>query len=331
PWLDWFKVEGWPLSAYDGSRTANYRGWWNNRALPEFNHDHPDVREYIMRIAEYWLEQGIDGWRLDVPFEVKTPGFWQEFRQRVKAINPEAYIVGEIWRDARQWLDGEQFDGVMNYIFTGATLAFAGQGHIQKDLVDAPAYDAYPAIDAAEYGRQIQELLELYPWDIQLAQLNLLSSHDTARVRSILGHDRASIKLAVLLLLTFPGAPSIYYGDEVGLPGRLDPDCRWSFPTRSRWDLDLLNYHRDLIALRHRYAALQTGDYRTVFTDGLVYGFERKLGQMAVRVYANGGSDPTTVPLAPDQWDIRFGNGHLHQGLQLPPREGCVVVAQDKT
>jgi pullulanase (EC 3.2.1.41)/isoamylase len=75
PWLDWFKIEGWPLSAYDGSQPANYVGWAGNRALPQFNHDHPDVREYIMEIAEYWIDFGIDGWRLDVPFEVKTPGF----------------------------------------------------------------------------------------------------------------------------------------------------------------------------------------------------------------------------------------------------------------
>ncbi|MGB0560615.1 MAG: glycoside hydrolase family 13 protein [Spirulinaceae cyanobacterium] len=333
PWLDWFKVEAWPVSAYDGRLPANYQGWWNNRALPEFNHDHPDVREYIMRIAEYWLEQGIDGWRLDVPFEVKTRGFWQEFRQRVKAVNPEAYIVGEIWRDAQQWLDGEQFDGVMNYPFTGATLAFAGQDQIQKDLVDAPAYDAYPAIDAAEYAWQIQALLDRYPWEIQLTQLNLLSSHDTARVGSIFNGDRAGVKLATLLLLTFPGAPSIYYGDEVGLPGRLDPDSRRGFPGRSRWDLELLTLHRDLIALRQQYPALQTGTYEVVHTDDLVYGFERRLGQMAVRVYANGGSDPAIVPLFADQWDCVWGGAIAKfvatNTLRLSPRSGCIVVAKN--
>ncbi|MEM8641014.1 MAG: glycoside hydrolase family 13 protein [Cyanobacteria bacterium P01_G01_bin.54] len=333
PWLDWFKIEAWPLSAYDGSLPANYQGWWNNRALPEFNHDHPDVREYIMGIAEYWLEQGIDGWRLDVPFEVTAPGFWQEFRQRVKAINPEAYIVGEIWRDAQQWLDGEQFDGVMNYPFTGATLAFAGQASLQKALVDSPAYDAYPAIDAAEYGRQIQALLDRYPWEIQLTQLNLLSSHDTARVWSICGGDRTGVKLATLLLLTFPGAPSIYYGDEVGLPGRLDPDSRRGFPGRSRWDHDLLALHRDLIALRQQYPALQTGTYDVICTDGLVYGFERRLGQMAVRVYANGGTDPAIVPLFADQWDCIWGGATATytktNALQLSPRTGCIVIAKN--
>ena len=110
PWLDWFKVEKWPLSAYDGSLPANYASWVNNRALPQFNHDNPAVREYIMQIGEYWIHQGIDGWRLDVPFEVKTPGFWEEFRDRIKAINPEAYIVGEVWKPAAEWLDGSTFE-----------------------------------------------------------------------------------------------------------------------------------------------------------------------------------------------------------------------------
>ena len=77
PWLDWFHVEAWPLSAYDGSLPANYRGWADLRALPQFNHENPDVREYLMRVGEYWLQQGIDGWRLDVPDCVKAEGFWQ--------------------------------------------------------------------------------------------------------------------------------------------------------------------------------------------------------------------------------------------------------------
>lgn len=83
-WLDWFKVEKWPVSAYDGSLPANYASWVGNRALPQFNHNNPQVREYIMQVAEYWLHQGIDGWRLDVPDQVKVEGFWQEFRERVK-------------------------------------------------------------------------------------------------------------------------------------------------------------------------------------------------------------------------------------------------------
>ncbi|NJN21297.1 MAG: glycoside hydrolase family 13 protein [Leptolyngbya sp. RL_3_1] len=277
PWLDWFKIEGWPLSAYDGSKPANYTSWVNNRALPQFNHDHPAVREYIMRVGEHWINQGVDGWRLDVPFEIKAKGFWQEFRDRIKAINPEAYIVGEVWTDARQWLDGSQFDGVMNYLFTGPTLAFAAGDRVVREHVEIPDYYPYPALDAAGYADKIQALFSLYPWEIQLTQLNLLSSHDVARVGTVVGEDLSSLKLSVLLQMTFPGAPSIYYGDEVGLMGEMDPGCRRGFPPESDWDQALLKHHQTLIALRHAHPALRVGDYQVLFTEGLVYVFCRCL------------------------------------------------------
>ncbi len=99
PWVDWFIVDNWPLAPYNSDLPANYTSWWNNRALPKFNTDNPQVREYLMQIAEHWIREfEIDGWRLDVPEEVQTEGFWEEFRARVKAIRPDAYLVGEIWR-----------------------------------------------------------------------------------------------------------------------------------------------------------------------------------------------------------------------------------------
>ncbi|NJL00775.1 MAG: DUF3459 domain-containing protein [Spirulinaceae cyanobacterium RM2_2_10] len=331
PWLDWFRVEQWPLSAYDGAKPANYESWVNNRALPEFNHDHPDVREYIMRIAEYWLHFGIDGWRLDVPFEVQTPGFWQEFRDRVKAINPDAYIVGEVWTDARPWLDGTQFDAVMNYLFTGPTIAFAAGDRVIREYVEGPDYAPYPALDATGYAEKIAALLALYPWEIQLAQLNLLASHDTARLLSIAGGDRASVELATLLQMTFPGAPCIYYGDEVGLPGALDPDSRRSFPAEADWDHDLLQVHKDLIALRRQYPALRTGDYRTLYTKGLVYGCERALDGSRLAIFVNAGETAATVTLTMDRPTSELVYGQAKLGakpdaeeqtlhIELPPR-----------
>ncbi len=279
PWLDWFRIEDWPLSAYDGSKPANYASWVNNRALPKLNHDHPQVREYIMQVGEYWLNQGIDGWRLDVPDQITPPDFWQEFRTRIKVINPSAYIVGEIWEPAQKWLDGTQFDGVMNYLFTEATLAFCGGERIIKKYVEKPPYYPYPPLNATEYRQKIEQLLSLYDWEITLTQLNLLASHDTARLLTIAGKDKATVKLATLLLLTFPGAPSIYYGDEVGLPGGLDPDCRRVFPQEKDWDLDLLDYHKKLVKLHHQYPALRTGKYQVLSADKGCYIFTRILDQ----------------------------------------------------
>jgi cyclomaltodextrinase / maltogenic alpha-amylase / neopullulanase len=339
PWVDWFKIDGWPLSAYDGKLPANYQGWGGNRALPVFNHDNPDVREYIMQIGEHWLRVGIDGWRLDVPFEISSAGFWQEFRDRVKAINPDAYIVGEVWRDARHWLDGTQFDGVMNYLFTAPTIAFTAGERVVLDYVRSRSYEPYPALAASEYATKIQQLLALYPWEIQLTQFNLLASHDTARLMSISQHDRASVELATLLLLTFPGAVSIYYGDEVGLAGAIDPESRRGFPVESDWDRELLDYHRQLIALRHQYPALRIGTYRVLAATGNVYVFERSWAEEDLIVAVNAGMESATINLDltalevnPQLNGLLFGRAdtELQQGhvltIALAARSGCILL-----
>jgi cyclomaltodextrinase len=336
PWLDWFKIEGWPLSAYDGNKKANYVSWVNNRALPQFNHDNPQVREYLMQVGEFWLAKGIDGWRLDVPFEITVPGFWQEFRDRVKKINPEAYIVGEVWHDSRQWLDGTQFDGVMNYLFTSPTIAFTAGDRVNMEYVESPSYYPYPTIDAREYAQKIQDLLDLYPWEIQLTQLNLLDSHDTARLLTVVGEDRSSVELATILLFTFPGAPSIFYGDEVGLLGGLDPDCRRGFPAKNEWDLATLEYHKQLIALRHQYRALRTGSYRVLYADRNVYVFLRSLEGENILVGVNVGESSTQVfweweEIQGRAFQVLYGNPQIDSqngtiALNLSPRSGFLAI-----
>ena len=293
-----------------------------------------------MQIAEHWLRVGIDGWRLDVPFEISSVGFWQEFRDRVKAIDPEAYIVGEVWRDARQWLDGTQFDGVMNYLFTAPTIAFTTGDRVVLDYVRSRSYEPYPAISAPAYAAKIQQLLDLYPWEIQLAQFNLLASHDTARLMSISQHDRASVELATLLLFTFPGAVSIYYGDEVGLVGAVDPDSRRGFPQESDWDRELLDYHRQLIALRHQYPALRIGTYRVLVAAGNAYVFVRTLADVELIVAVNVGMESATVSLDLTVLGVNnrasqllFGTAEIvwpHAdrllSIDLPARSGCILI-----
>lgn len=339
PWLDWFKVIDWPLSAYDGSKPANYEAWVGNRSLPEFNHDNPQVKEYIMQIAEYWLHQGIDGWRLDVPNEVETPGFWQEFRDRVKAVNPEAYIVGEIWGEASPWLDGTQFDGVMNYRFTEAAIAFvAGENYIpeycQHEL------RPYPPISGTEYAVKIDALLKLHDWEIQLTQLNLLDSHDTPRLLTAVGEDKSSFMLATVLLMTFPGAPSIFYGDEVGLTGGKDPDCRRVFPEPENWDVEVLKAYKQLIALRHQYASLRTGIYQNLYADQSVYVFARILEDQEIVVavntaneQANASFSVTELTSQPD--NLVYGSGRLtwqdtaktkQLNITIPGRSSMIIA-----
>lgn len=341
PWLDWFTVHGWPLSPYDGDRPANYEAWVGNRALPKLNTDNPQVREYIMQVAEHWLRKGIDGWRLDVPFEIKTPGFWQEFRRRVKAINPEAYIVGEVWWDSREWLQGDQFDGVMNYLLTEAVIAFAAGPRVRRETVADVSYKPWPALSGVAYADRVDELLALYQWPIQLTQLNLLDSHDTARMITIAGDDVASVRLGALLLFTFPGAPSIYYGDEIGLTGgRPDEMARKTFPwgCPERWDMALHAFYQQLISLRRAHPALRTGAYRRVLTTPDVYVFARTLASCTLLVAVNVAEGEQAVEAPLDGLAVRegppamlFGNGSAaaRQGstlqLALAPRSGIVL------
>jgi cyclomaltodextrinase/neopullulanase len=334
PWLDWFKIEDWPLAPYDGDRPANYISWSDYRALPEFNHNHPAVREYIMQIAEYWLKIGIDGWRLDVPYCIKTPGFWQEFRQRVKAINPDAYIVGEVWSDSREWLDGTQFDGVMNYLFAVPTIAFTAGDRVIPQYFEHPDYHPLPSINASEYQAKIESLLNLYPWQIQLTQLNLLNSHDTARLITSVGDDQASVDLATLLLFTFPGAPSIYYGDEVGLRGGSDPDCRRGFPSESQWNQEILENYRKLISLRHQYICLRTGKYEVLFAEKLVYVFARSQETETVIIAINVGLEVEKVEISlvsERVFQVVYGEGEIALSDQIltmiiPPRKGLMLA-----
>lgn len=304
PWADWFHIYDWPLHPY-GQQPANYGAWWGLKALPKFNTDNPQAREYLMQVGEHWMRLGIDGWRLDVPEEIQTPGFWEEFRERVRAINPDAYIVGEIWSDASAYItDGTRFDGTMNYLLTTATIAFAAGSRVDpaQDL-DNPWYDITPAIDAAGYNDRIDRLLASYPASAHLANLNLLDSHDTARILTIAGGDRGSVELAALLLLTFPGAPCIYYGTEIGLEGASEPDSRGGFPwDETLWDNDLHRTFRQLIALRREHSALRSPHYRRIWPPPGNHGtmltiFERFDDGEAIIVAVNAGDTGETLSL----------------------------------
>jgi cyclomaltodextrinase / maltogenic alpha-amylase / neopullulanase len=346
PWLDWFTVHEHPANAYDLGRPPGYEAWVGLHALPKLNTDNPQVRQYLMCIGEYWLGKGIDGWRLDVPSEIQSDGFWQEFRQRTKVINPEAYLVGEVWGDGRPWLQGDQFDGVMNYLFAEAAIAFSAGDRVRRETVKGRSYAPWPGIDGRAYAAKIDHLLRLYAWPIQLTQLNLLDSHDTSRLLTIASDDRASVWLGTLLLFTFPGAPSIYYGDEIGLTGAL-PDhwARKAFPWDhpQRWDLDALAVHKALIALRRSQPALRVGQYTSLYADPDIYAFARSLDGSTLITAVNVAevSRRFEIPLGehlpaqPAAATTLFATGgspiaELTPGtltLTLPARSGAVVDA----
>lgn len=340
PYVDWFHVEEFPLNAYNLDEEPNYGVWAGLHALPKFNTDNPQVRDFILDVAVYWVNFGIDGWRLDVPAEINDDGFWREFRRRVKATNPEAYIVGEIWHEAKRWLAGDQFDAVMNYIMTRASIAFFGARSLAP-LWHGGSYPPLKPLDAPGFAEAIEASLNLYDWQIIQAQMNLISSHDTPRFLTMVEGDKSAFKLAMLFQMTMPGAPTIYYGDEIGLTGGYDPAMRNAFPwnARAEWDTDLLAFVRETIRLRKEMTVLRRGTYRTILADDEIVAFERVYGpNRALAVFnADRANRTVRVPMEnpTGQPMLRFGSVEelTLQGdtlaLKLPPRSG-VVVALDE-
>ncbi len=349
PYVDWFhfdedRLSGKkPWNAYgevspeeDSLTACGYQAWWNLPALPKFNFNFPAVRAFILDVAEYWIDFGVDGWRLDVPEEIDDPEFWREFRTRVKAINPQAYIVGEIWHEARSWLQGDQFDAVMNYPITLASLGFFGKSGINFDQ-DSPVGDYHHPIEpltGEEFSARLDQILGWYDPEINQAQLNLLESHDTPRLISYVGGDRNTQKLAALLMFTIPGVPTIYYGSEIGLDGRKDPDCRKSFPWDEHlWDRELLNYFKSLIKTRKQHPALRTGSFQAIHADLESYAFERVLDGERLIAAFNAGEQDHVISLPAESGQIVFGEAAVsstQQGLELRigPRRGAVVKVE---
>jgi cyclomaltodextrinase / maltogenic alpha-amylase / neopullulanase len=341
PYVDWFIVNDWPLRPYqhDKDHPHNYAAWWDLPALPKFNVQNPGVREYLLEVSRYWIEFGADGWRLDVPDEIKDAEFWRSFRKVVKEANPEAYITGEIWRAAEAWLRGDMFDSVMNYIFSRAALSFFGAETVRTEY--KPGGFQLQPLDAAHFSRTIDAMFNLYDWEIDLAQLNLLDSHDTGRVLWTVGEDESALRLCALFQMTMPGAPCIYYGSEIGMTGGDDPGCRGAFPwsEKQKWNHGLLDFYKRAIALRHAHPALRTGKYDCLYAEGEIYAFGRASEDEEMVVIFNAGKERASVELPlsrvtglEGRFDAVWGKGDYAarggklSGVVVPGREATVLL-----
>lgn len=302
PYVDWFHIKGYPLNAYQGK--PNYACWWDLPALPKLNTDNPQVRQYILDIARHWIELGADGWRLDVPFEIDDDVFWREFRDVCKAANPDAYIVGEIPCEGQRWLSGDQFDAVMNYQLTQAALAFFGGKQIDTELAKGMMGLGETHQSSAEaFAKRTEELLTIYPHEFALAQLNLLDSHDMPRFLSLVQGNVKRLHLAYFFVLTYPGAPCIYYGDEIGLTGGRDPECRKTFPwDEAAWNTDLRDKLKALIALRNTNPALRTGAYKVIYAHDGVIAYLRKNEDQTLLVVLNANDTPRTITIPANEF-----------------------------
>lgn len=320
----------------DGTpNAAVYTSWFGFDSLPKLNSSNPAVRSYIYAsgpsaIGRYWLDRGADGWRLDVGGDVDpgqlsdpTNDYWEEFRQALYLSNPQAYIVGEEWNYATSWLLGSEWDATMNYQFSSAILSFwRDTPFTDNDHNAGSSAGPLNPLTVSELNDRLLNLQERYPEEAIYAMMNLLGSHDTNRPLFMLDHNAASgtddtllddpnydwsdaitrLKGAVILQMTMPGAPTIYYGDEVGLVGPVsydaanstwqdDPYNRQPFPwldqsgtpfyshLQSQPEQDALrSYYTLLTDARNEIPALRTGTFDPLLVDdeGNVYAYGRR-------------------------------------------------------
>lgn len=264
---DWFLIESFPLKKFSQEEVEdyskpinlsnlNYKIFGTSPNMPKLNTDNPELKKYLLESVEMWMrETNIDGWRLDVSDEVSHT-FWRDFRKTVKKINPQAILIGENWHNAYSWLQGDQFDGVMNYPVTKSCIEFF----------------ALNKIGANEFAADVSKYLMWNSWQADYSMMNLLDSHDTMRFLTWCNGNESRFKMAILFLMSYIGMPCIYYGSEIGMEGRGDPDCRRTFNwNKQDWNNSLWNFYRKLIHLRTSQKALQTGEIQIWSNNNLLY------------------------------------------------------------
>lgn len=281
PYVNWFSVEGFPVTVVPDH--PNYRtcsGCWY---LPKWNAYNPEVRAHHLDVARYWIDQGIDGWRLDVPYFINE-SFWREFHRVVKDRGEDLYIVAEEWREPEPWLTGDLADGTMNYTLRDLVLGFT----------------ADRTVDGFAFAEGMNRLRARIPDGYHHGMLNLLGSHDTERVLTRHGGDEDAALRAYALLFAAEGAPMLYYGDEVGMTGDNDPGCRGAMTwDESRWSARLLSGVRSFAAARAGSRALRRGRQQVAAVDSDTVVLSRILpDEHVVTVVHRGdgiGIDPATV------------------------------------
>ena len=303
PYYHWYSFHPWP---------ADYDAWWGIRTLPAVREDAPDYRDFIIRgqdsVVRHWLRAGASGWRLDVADELPDD-FIREIRTAMEETAPDSFLLGEVWEDAttkiaysmrRRYLLGQELHGVMNYPFRTALIAYLLGG------------------DADEFREALESLRENYPPHAFYSLMNFLSTHDTPRILTVLGADHVPdskeeravfrlssarrqlglkrLRLAAVVLCTFPGAPTVYYGDEAGMEGWEDPFNRAGYPWGQE-DSELKSFFSKLAHLRREQPALQTGQLHWRWTAGSLLVFARELDGQLLTTVVNAADTPQTLTL----------------------------------
>ena len=261
PYYDWF------FWKEDGS----YLTFGGVKAMPKLNTGNPEVIRYFSDVAVMWMhDYGADSWRLDVSDEISHK-FLRAFRDAVMAQNPEAIIIGEDWHRAVRYLNGDEYDGIMNYGVTKACL----------DLL------AFHTIDSRLFRDRIVRLYHTYSIAANQKMLNLLDSHDTDRFLTRVKGDAGRFRTAAAIMFFYPGIPCVYYGDEIGMEGGYDPDCRRTFEwNEENWDKDTRNLVKQLMKLK-KEPALSDGDFGVEEKDGIIT-FTRAADKQTIKLRVNG-------------------------------------------
>ena len=323
PFCSWYTFYEWPL---------NYHSWWDFNTLPTVKKMDPEFIKFIISDADsvlvHWLKLGADGFRLDVADELPDE-FLKLLYDRVKEINPDALVLGEVWEDAsnkkaydrrRTYFTNAELDSVMNYPFRTAILNFMRGWDSGRGLKET-----------------VLSIVENYPPEVVLSNMNLLGTHDTPRILTALVDDfdgsreekakrhlsrnnlevaRDRLMMASFLQYTLPGSPSLYYGDEALMEGYKDPFNRRTYPW-GREDLDMLAHFKRLGQLRKTYEALRLGDIHFFEAEDKHLGFSRTYGNKTVRIYVNRSGDP---------WEIPAGKVVLGYNLQIMTSDSLTLA-----
>ncbi len=334
PYASWYTFSHWPDS---------YTGWWGFDTLPEVNELNDVFLTYITGgdgILRHWQQAGVGGWRLDVADELPD-GFLEALRRRVKATDPTAMVLGEVWEDAsnkhsyghrRRYLLGRQLDSVMNYPFRTAILEFLRGG------------------DAEQFANRILTVAENYPPQVLRLLMNSLGTHDTERAITMLAGEpaygrgrnwqsqtamtpdqrkrgKALLKLASAIQYTLPGVPCLYYGDEAGMEGYRDPFNRGCYPWGEE-DEELLAWHRALGEIRRSSPVLREGAFRVVAVHEGLVAYQRQDETGALLCAVNRTEREIALPL-PEGWmsaKALLGGGKTRNGLLILPPLSCQIL-----
>src|SRR5215216_846203 len=338
---DWFFFDnvtpgtGTCVSSAGISNAATYDGWFGFDSIPVINKSLPAVKAYFLTnsdsVSKHWLNAGASGWRLDVSGDPSFPaGYWEKFRDVVKDIDPDALIISELWqKDSTllRMLRGDRLDTTMNYRLRDAVLGLLAPG-----AFDSKGFaDSGRVILPSEFAARLESIREDYPDAAYYSLMNLLDSHDTERIRWTLtpGQETTSEKeqnttnveagkrrqrLASLIQFTVPGAPTVFYGDEVGITGDDDPDDRRTYPWQDRGgtpDQTLFAHYQTLNTIRNENDVLVQGDFRILLADdntGIV-AYGRKTTNAAAVVIVNRGEQALSGPIPV--------TGYLPDGITL--------------